>query len=134
MNKKVILYANTDDPSFGEIREYLEEQEVNLHVHNIGQQPLKLPEISELVRHYNLNHFLNSNSASYKKNKLDKALPSRQEVIELIAQDNDLLNRPIIISGRLMAIGYNRDMIKEMLTETPRETNYKPKSDEQIFD
>ncbi len=134
MNKKVILYANTDDPCFGEIREYLEEQEVSLQVHNIAQRPLNYPEISELVRHYDLHHFLNTNSKSFKKNGLDKTLPSRQEVIDLIARDNDLLNRPIIITGRLMAIGYNREMIREMLTDTPRETNHKNKMDEQQLD
>jgi regulatory protein spx len=134
MNKKVILYANTDDPCFGEIREYLEEQEVSLQVHNIAQRPLNYPEISELGRHYDLHHFLNTNSKSFKKNGLDKTLPSRQEVIDLIARDNDLLNRPIIITGRLMAIGYNREMIREMLTDTPRETNHKNKMDEQQLD
>jgi regulatory protein spx len=134
MNKKVILYANTDDPCFGEIRDYLEEHEVSLHVHNIAQTPLDYPQISDLVRHYDLHHFLNSNSKSYKKNGLDKILPSRQEVIDLIARDNDLLNRPIIISGRLMAVGYNREMIREILTDTPRETNFKNKSDEQPLD
>ena len=134
MNKKVILYANSDDPFFGEVRDYLEQQEVNLHVHNIGKKPLNHPEILGLVRHYNLHHFLNTNAKSYKKNKLDKALPSRQEVIELIAQDNELLNRPIIVSGRLMAVGYNREAIKEMLLDTPRETNHKQKSDDKSFD
>lgn len=134
MNKKVILYANSDDPCFSEVRDYLEEQEVNLHIHNIGKSPLNHPEISDLVRHYNLHHFLNTNAKSYKKNKLDKALPSRQEVIDLIAQDNDLLNRPIIVTGRLTAVGYDREAIKEILLDTPRETNYKSKSDGQSFD
>ncbi len=134
MNKKVILYANADDPCFGEVRDYLEEQEVSLHIHNIGKEPLNHPQISGLVRHYNLHHFLNTNSESYKKNKLDKALPSRQEVIDLIAADNDLLNRPIIISGRLMAVGYNREAIKEILIDTPRETNHKQKPDDQSLD
>lgn len=134
MNKKVTLFANSDDPCFGEVRDYLEKQEVNLQIHNIGKEPLKRPQISDLVRNYNLQHFLNTNSKSYKKNKLDKILPSRQEVIDLIAQDNDLLNRPIIISGRLMAVGYNREAIKEMLLDTPRETGFKHKTDDQPLD
>lgn len=134
MNKKVTLYGNAKDPGFKEVQDYLEEQEVNLHIHNIGKEPLRHMEISGLIRHYNLHHFLNTNAKSFKKNKLDKALPDRQEVIDLIAQDNDLLNRPIIVTGRLMAVGYNREAIKEMLLDTPRETNYKPKSYDQPID
>lgn len=123
MNKKVILYADSKDAYFGDVKGYLEEQEVNLQVHNIGNSPLNQPEISSLVQHFNLQHFLNTKAKSYKKNKLDKSLPERQELIELIAKDNDLLIRPIIVYGRLTAVGYDRHAIKEMLLETPRETS-----------
>jgi regulatory protein spx len=123
MNKKVILYADSKDAYFGDVKGYLEEQEVNLQVHNIGNSPLNQPEISSLVQHFNLQHFLNTKAKSYKKNKLDNSLPERQELIELIAKDNDLLIRPIIVYGRLTAVGYDRHAIKEMLLETPRETS-----------
>jgi len=123
MNKKVILYTDSKDAGFGDVKGYLEEQEVNLQVHNIRSNPLNQPEISGLVQHFDLQHFLNTRAKSYKKNKLDKSMPGRQEVIDLIAEDNDLLIRPIIVYGRLTAVGYDRHAIKEMLLETPRETS-----------
>jgi arsenate reductase-like glutaredoxin family protein len=73
------------------------------------------PEICRLLRHFDLKHFLNSQSKSYKKFNLHEDIPDRAEVLDLIADDNDLLIKPIIVSGRLMTVGFNKAKILEML-------------------
>jgi len=115
MLKRVKLYTDPGDPLCSEAKTFLEEQEVLLQIHDIKQDPLSSMQISKLIRHFDLRHFLNEASHSYKKNKLDKLLPNREEVIELMAKDNELLRKPIIVAGRLMTVGCNRDKIIEML-------------------
>jgi arsenate reductase-like glutaredoxin family protein len=115
MLKRVEIYTDPKDPLCSEAQSFLEEQEVLLQVHDVKQQPLSSRQISRLIRHFDLRHFLNETSQVYKKNKLDKSLPGREEVIELMATDNDLLRKPIIVAGRLMTVGCNRDKIIEML-------------------
>lgn len=115
MLKRVKIYTDPKDPLCSEAQSFLEEQEVLLQVHDVKQQPLSSMQISRLIRHFDLRHFLNEASQAYKKNKLDKSLPEREEVIELMATDNDLLRKPIIVAGRLMTVGCNRDKIIEML-------------------
>lgn len=115
MLKRVTLYTDPQDTQCDEVKSFLEEQDIRLHIRNIKTEPLGKPEISMLLRHFDLRHFLNAESRLYKKNKLDKSVPGRDEVIDMIATDNELLRVPIIVFGRLMTVGCNREKIIEML-------------------
>ncbi len=133
MLKKVTLYTDPKDSQCNEAKSFLEENEVSLVIHDLRSSPLMRPEISRLLRHFNLNHFLNNQSMSYKKFKLDKEMPDRAEVFDLIADDNDLLIKPIIVFGRLMTVGFNKAKIMEMLQiksngSDPEEKRYNTKN------
>lgn len=141
MLKEVLIYIDSKDRQCDEIKDYLEQQEVHLLIRDIKEKPLKSSEVSDILKHYDLGNFLNTESKLYKKNKLDKSMPTRKEVIKLIASDNELLRLPIIVYGRLMTVGCNQDKVSEMImvrnngnnpttTETPRshKTNRKSKN------
>lgn len=115
MVKKVVMYIKPLMIQCEDVKEYLIEQDVNLQVRDIQADPLGRPEISRLLRHFDLKHFLDSDSKTYKKNKIEKLMPERDEIISMMADDNDLLRVPIIVAGRLMTIGCNREKISEML-------------------
>jgi len=115
MLKKVLLYTDLEDSQCNEVRTFLESQEIDLRVIDLRDKPLNCIQVAELIRHFNLKHFLNTDSQAFRKNKLDKNLPPRPEVFELMAGDNDLIRKPIIVSGRLMTVGCNRLKIMEML-------------------
>jgi regulatory protein spx len=119
MQRVVDLYVAPDDPECTEIREFLEQQDFNLKVRDLIAKPLGVDEINALIRHFDLRHFLNTSSKSYSKKKLDNAIPNRNELIQLMADDNDLIKKPIIVSGRLMVVGPNRNKIMEMLQIKP---------------
>jgi len=115
MLRTVHLFVSPNDPDCKEVRSFLEDQEVRLNIHDIDKQPLNLDEITRLMRHFNLKHLLNARAKGFAKNKLDDALPPREEVFQMMAEDNDLIKKPIIVAGRLMVIGANIAKIKEML-------------------
>jgi regulatory protein spx len=115
MLKKVELYTDLNDPGCSDVNEFLKGLEIILKIHDVKKDPLKKEEIAELLRHFSLEHFINRDSDAYKKFRLDKGVPSRDEVYEMMAEDNDLLRRPIIVAGRLMTVGCNIDKVKEML-------------------
>ena len=68
-----------------------------------------------MIRHLNLRHFINADSKVLKKSGLEDNNLDRDEVFQLMADDNDLLRKPIVVAGRLMTVGCNIDKIKEML-------------------
>ncbi len=115
MLKKVDLYTDFTNPDCKDINEFLQGLEIILNIHDIKKNPLKKEKIAELLRHFNLDHFINKHSGAFKKFKLDKGMPSRDEVYDMIAEDNDLMRWPVIVAGRLMTVGCNIDKVKEML-------------------
>ena len=115
MLKRVDLYIYPDEPECENIAGFLREQEVELFVRNVRERPLNVDEITRLFRHFDTRHFLNENAASFAKHNLNRELPPRRELYELMARDNDLIRRPVVVSGRLMVIGGNIIKIREML-------------------
>jgi arsenate reductase-like glutaredoxin family protein len=113
--RQVTLYGNLRDPYCGEMINLLNQAGVRLRVHDIKQNPLNSGQIAGLIRNHDVERFLNPSSAPYKKNKLGKSLPDRQEVIELLAGDNDLFRTPIVVSGNMMSIGFDPRQIAGML-------------------
>ena len=115
MRKRVDLYMMPDNSDCTDAKEFLEQQDLYLNVRDISSKPLNEAELSKLIRYFNMKHFLDTSSKAYTANKLDKFMPSRGEVIALMADDNDLLRKPIIVAGRLMVVGANRRKLMEML-------------------
>jgi len=115
MNKKVTVYIDPEEKVSDELLGFLSEHELNVRVHDISKKPLTEVQISGLLCHFNLDHFLNTDSRGYKKNKLDRSLPEREEVIRLMAEENSLLKTPIITTNRLMTVGFERQALMDML-------------------
>jgi arsenate reductase-like glutaredoxin family protein len=115
MAKRVKLYTDPNDPYCAEIEKFLKGLEIVLEVHDIRANPLNVNQLSGLLGNFDIEHFLNLNGKTGKKKKLDLSPANRQVVLEAIAQDNGLLHRPIVVSGRLVTFGYGRKKILDML-------------------
>ena len=76
------------DQQCDETRRFIEEAGVLLDVREIDKHPFTVRELENLIGHLNVNHFLNTVAASYKKHGLDKKLPDRQDVIKLMARSH----------------------------------------------
>ena len=109
MRKEVVLYTVPGEDQCDQIHEFLSEQDIRLRVRDIKSDPLNFNEIVKLIRHLDLKHFLKS------PDKLNGNHHERSEVFEMLAKDNDLIVKPIIVAGRLMVVGPNRAKIREML-------------------
>ncbi|MEW5994857.1 MAG: ArsC/Spx/MgsR family protein [Candidatus Zixiibacteriota bacterium] len=108
-----LTYGN--DVLSAETQQFIEDAGVILEVRDIGKQPLSEEELSRLIGHIEITHFLNTMSDSFKKYRLDKHLPSREDIIRLMAKDYTLLRRPIIRSTRLVTVGCDKRKIADML-------------------
>ena len=130
MTAPAILFEGEDNPmppkrarfiSYGsdeqcvETRKFIEDSGVLLSVRDIEKEPMSPYEIDRLLGHFDPRHFLNMASASYEKQGLDQRLPSRRDLIALIAEDHTLLRRPIIQTSRLTTVGCDKKNIGLML-------------------
>jgi len=115
MLKSVELYTIPNDRDCDAIMGFLQKLDLKLNIRDLKKQPLTFDEITGLIRHLNLKHFLNAESKAFRKAKLDLDDLNRDEIFKLMADDNDLIRKPILVAGRLMTVGCNTDKIKEML-------------------
>lgn len=113
--KRARFYTYGDDTRCSEIKKYIEDAGILLDVRDLSKNPLSRYELSDLVGHLNIDHFLNPMSESFVKHNLDEHQLKREELIELMAQDYTLIRRPIIVSSRLITIGCDKKKIAEML-------------------
>lgn len=119
MAKRVKLYTDRNDPYCAEIEKFLKGLEIVLEVHDMRAHPLNLGQLSNLLGNIDIEHFLNLNG---NKEKFDLSPANRQVILEAIAQDNGLLQRPIVVSGRMVTFGYGRKKILDMLQIKMKDT------------
>ena len=113
--KRARFYTTDKDERCLDARKFIEEAGVSLEVRDIERNPLSFDELSALYGYCDLSHFVDQMSDAYAKHGLDKKLPERDELLELMASDHSLIRRPIIKSTRLMMVGCDKKKIAEML-------------------
>ena len=130
--KRAQFLTYGDDERCHDTRRFIEDAGVMLDVRDIAEDPLSVHELDRLIGYWDISHFLNRMSDAYTKHGLDKKLPDRDELLDLIAKDHTLLRIPIVKSARLMTVGCDRAKISEMLqishngdrsADTPRRRN-----------
>jgi len=113
--KKVKYITYDENEQCNDIRIFIENAGIVLDIRDIAKEPLTEYEIAGLISKFDISHFLNPMSKSYKSLEFDKRTPSRDEIIKGIVEDYTLLRRPIIINARLFTVGCNKKTISEML-------------------
>ena len=113
--KRATYITHGNDESCEEIRRFIEEAGIILDVRDVQDNPLTVEEMVKLFGHNPLIYFVNTASEVFTELGLDKALPGRDELLVLMAENPDLLRRPIVKSTRLLTVGSNKDKIAEML-------------------
>ncbi len=114
MLKRAQFYFRNPCPGAEEAKEFLEEHGVIVAERDIDKRPLTKRELTTILGYLDPRHYLNSASPAYQKHKLDQDLPEHNELLKLILENPDLLRNPIVTSGRLVAIGNNRQQLIEM--------------------
>lgn len=114
MVKRAHLYYRNPCPGAEEAKSFLEEHGVLVIIRDIAKNPLTKKELSFILGYLDPRHYLDTASSVYRKSRLDKALPPREDLFALIAEHPELLKHPIILAGRLITIGNNRRQLIEM--------------------
>ncbi len=114
---RIISYGN--DQSCHEVKKFIEGAGILLEIRNLEQKPLTVRELTLLIGHLSMNHFVDETSDSFKKNGLDKEMPERKEMIQMMSEDYTLIRKPIIQSNRLITIGCDKKKLMEMLQISP---------------
>lgn len=72
-------------------------------------------ELEALIGQRDYREFLNPRNELYRTQNMKEHPPSRQEAIQLMAKEPNLIRRPILIRGSQMVLGFDEEAYKKLL-------------------
>ena len=88
---------------------------VELEERDYAKDPLDLTELRELFKGRDPRDFLNAKSPTFKAMGLRGKTLTAEQALRLMAQEPNLIRRPLVVVGREIIAGLDRDRLKQAL-------------------
>ena len=88
---------------------------VELEERDYAKNPLDLTELRDLFKGRDPRDFLNVKSPTFKAMGLQGKTLTAEQSLKLMAQEPNLLRRPLVVVGREIIAGLDRDRLKQAL-------------------
>jgi arsenate reductase-like glutaredoxin family protein len=92
-----------------------DELAVELDERDYAKQPLSAAELKDLFKGRDPRDFLNAKSPTFKAMKLGGKKLTVAEALALMAKEPNLIKRPIVVAGKEMVAGFDRDRLRSLL-------------------
>jgi arsenate reductase len=89
-----------------------------LQERDLGKEPLSEDEIEALIGNADVMEFLNMRSASYRQQGFKKQPPTKTQAIALMAQDPNLIKRPITVRGNTKVLGFDQARLRALVSSS----------------
>jgi len=93
---------------------FLEKNKAELDLRDLGKERLSIEELDQLIGKRDHRMFLNTRNELYRKRKMSKSPPSRDEALELMATEPNLIRRPVALRGSDIVLGYDEEGLKHL--------------------
>jgi arsenate reductase (glutaredoxin) len=90
-------------------------QGAQLHEHNLDRERLTAEQLDALIGNRNYLDLLNTRNELYRQRQMKQHPPSRLEALKLMAQEPNLIRRPIVIRGGEMILGYDEEALRKLV-------------------
>jgi Spx/MgsR family transcriptional regulator len=92
----------------------LQDKKVNFEEREYGKNPLTEEELREIIGDGSIEKFLNTRTPLYREKNMKQKPPSKEQAIQLMLREPNLLKRPVIIKGKKKVTGFNEVEVKEL--------------------
>lgn len=86
---------------------------VELDERDYAKQPLSEVELKALFKERDPRDYLNPKSPAFKSMELKGKALTPEQAFKLMAQEPNLIKRPLIISGRTIIAGFDRERLRQ---------------------
>jgi arsenate reductase-like glutaredoxin family protein len=86
-----------------------------LESRDLDKERLTEAELDELIGDRDHKEFLNSRNELYRTRRMKEHPPSRAEAIKLMAQEPNLIRRPVVLQGSKMVLGFDEEAYRKLL-------------------
>jgi arsenate reductase len=91
------------------------EKGAQLDEHDLGKERLTAEQLDALIGTRDYLNFLNHRNELYRQRKMKENPPSREEALKLMAEEPNLIRRPIVIRGAQMVLGYDEEGLSKLV-------------------
>jgi arsenate reductase-like glutaredoxin family protein len=88
---------------------------VELDERDYAKQRLSLDELKALFAGADPRDYVNPKSSAFKAMGLRGKTLTPEDALKLMAEEPNLLKRPLVIAGRTIVAGFDRDRLREIL-------------------
>jgi arsenate reductase (glutaredoxin) len=85
----------------------LQEKGIELELRDLGKERLTVEELDRLIGERDYRQFLNPRSGLYRERNMRENPPSRAEALQWMADEPNLIRRPVVIAGKQIILGYD---------------------------
>ena len=92
----------------------MQENKVELELRDLDKDRLSVAELDALIGDRDYRSFLNTRNELYRERKMKEHPPSRAAALKLMAEEPNLIRRPVVIAGKQIVLGYDEDALKKL--------------------
>jgi Spx/MgsR family transcriptional regulator len=93
---------------------FLEKRKVELELRDLGKDRMSVKELDELIGKRDHRMFLNTRNELYRARKMGENPPSRDEALKMMAEEPNLIRRPVVMRGAEIVLGYDEEGLKRV--------------------
>ena len=112
--KKVRFLHKPNCTTCRKARKVMEKRGFQLYFRDLAKERLTSAELEKLIGNRDYTDFLNSRNELFRRKKMKDNPPSRREAIRMMAQEPNLIRRPVIVAGGHVVIGFDKDGIAKL--------------------
>jgi len=96
-------------------RKLLQSLGANVEEHDMSKQPLSAAELRALIGEREVAPYLNPRNEQYREQKLKQNPPSRDQAIALMAENANLVRRPLLVTDHETVFGWDEAAYRRIL-------------------
>jgi arsenate reductase (glutaredoxin) len=95
-------------------RHYMEKRGYQLYFRDLAKERLSAEELEKLIGKRDYKPFLNTRNQLYRVKNMKENPPSREEAIQMMSEEPNLIRRPVIIAGGRVVLGFDEEGISKL--------------------
>lgn len=108
-DRKVLFMQKPSCTTCRKARKYLQRRGYQLYFRDLSKQRLSAAELEKLIGKRDYTDFLNKRNELFRKKKMAERPPSRREAIRMMAEEPNLIRRPVVVAGGRVVVGFDED-------------------------
>jgi Spx/MgsR family transcriptional regulator len=112
--KKVKFLGKPNCTTCRKAKSFLEKRGFQLYFRDLAKERLSSAELEKLIGNRDYTEFLNSRNELFRKRKMGENPPTRREAIRMMAEEPNLIRRPVVVAGGRVVVGFDEEGIAHL--------------------